>query len=48
MAQVVEIFLYRQTCNIRHNLADNKILDHSEVDGASPANTAPTTSSLST
>ena len=40
--------MYRQTFNIRHNLAGNKIVDHSDVVGASPVGAAPTTSSFST
>ena len=39
---------YRQTSNIRHTLEGNKTVDHSDVVGASPADVAPTTSSLST
>ena len=40
-------FDYRQVSNIRPNLVDNKIVDHSDVVGASPVGAAPTTSSLS-
>ena len=36
------------TSNIRRTLAGNKIVDHSDVVGASPVGAAPTTSSLST
>ena len=36
---------YRKTSNISRTLVDNKIVDHSDVDGASPV-AAPTTSSL--
>ena len=39
---------YRQVSNIRRNLMDNKIVDHSDVVGASPVGAAPTTSSFST
>ena len=40
--------VYRQVSNIRRTLVGNKIDDHSDVVGASPAGAAPTTSSLST
>ena len=36
------------TSNIRRTLVGYKIIDHSDVAGASPVGTAPTTSSLST
>ena len=39
---------YRQVSNIRHTLVGNKIVDHSDVVGASPVGAAPTTSSFST
>ena len=39
---------YRKTSNISHNLVGNKIVDHSDVVGASPVGAAPTTSSFST
>ena len=39
---------YRQVSTIRHTLVDNKIVDHSDVVGASPVGAAPTTSSFST
>ena len=39
---------YRQVSNIRRTLEDNKIVDHSDVVGASPVGAAPTTSSFST
>ena len=39
---------YRQVSNIRRTLVGNKIVDHSDVVGASPVGAAPTTSSLST
>ena len=40
--------MYRQTSNISHTLVGNKIVDHSDVVGASPVGAAPTTSSFST
>ena len=40
--------LYWQTSNIRHSLVGNKIVDHSDVVGASPVGAVPTTSSFST
>ena len=40
--------VYRQVSNIRRTLMDNKIVDHSDVVGASPVGAAPTTSSFST
>ena len=39
---------YRQVSNIRRTLVGNKIVDHSDVIGASPVGAAPTTSSFST
>ena len=39
---------YRKTSNIRGTLVGNKIVDHSDVVGASPVGAAPTTSSFST
>ena len=38
---------YRKVSNIRRTLG-NKIVDHSDVVGASPVGAAPTTSSFST
>ena len=35
---------YRIVSYIRHTLVDNKIVDHSDVVGASPVGAAPTTS----
>ena len=35
---------YRQVSNIRRTLVGNKIIDHSDVVGASPVGAAPTTS----
>ena len=40
--------IYRKTSNIRRTLVGNKIVDHSDVFGASPVGTAPATSSYST
>ena len=39
---------YHQVSNIRFTLVGNKIVDHSDVVGASPVGAAPTTSSFST
>ena len=39
---------YHQTPNISNTLLDNKIVDHSDVVGASTAGAAPTTSPFST
>ena len=39
---------YRKTSNISRTLVGNKIVDHSDVVGASPVGAAPTTSSFST
>ena len=39
---------YRQVSNIRRILVGNKIVDNSNVVGASPVGAAPTTSSFST
>ena len=39
---------YRKTSNIRCTLVGYKIVDHSDVVGASPVSAAPTTSSFST
>ena len=41
-------FDYRKTSNIRRILVGNKIVDHSDVVGASHVGAAPTTSSFST
>ena len=38
---------YRQVSNIRRTLVGNKIVDHSNVVGASAVGAAPTTSSFS-
>ena len=42
------ILIYRKVSNISRTLVDNKIVDHSDVVGASPVGAAPTTSSFST
>ena len=39
---------YRKTSNIKHTVVGNKIVDHSDVVGASPVGAAPTASSFST
>ena len=39
---------YRKTSNISRTLVGNKIVDNSDVVGASPVGAAPTTSSFST
>ena len=39
---------YRETPNISRTLVGNKIIDNSDVVGASPVGAAPTTSSFST
>ena len=39
---------YGQTSNISGTIVGDKIVDHSDVVGASPVGAAPTTSSLST
>ena len=41
-----DILYYRQISTIRRTLEDNKIVDHSDVAGASPFGAAPTTSSF--
>ena len=41
-------YIYRQVSNISGTFVGIKIVDHSDVAGASPAGAAPTTSSLST
>ena len=42
------LLTYREVSNIRRTLVGNKIVDHSDVVGASPVGAAPTTSSFST
>ena len=44
--QAVLIGMYRQTSNLRHILVGNKLVDHSDIVGASPVGAAPTTSSF--
>ena len=39
---------YHQTSNISHSLVGHKIVDDSDVAGASPVGSAPTTSTFST
>ena len=41
-------WMYRKTSNISRTLVGNKIVDNSDVVGASPVGAAPTTSSFST
>ena len=41
-------FIFRKVSNIRRTHLGNKIVDHSDVAGASPIGAAPTTSSFST
>ena len=48
MKIIVEKSDYHQVTNIRCTLIGNKIVDNSDVVGASPVGAAPTTSSLST
>ena len=43
-----ETVSYRQTSNISGTWESNKIVDHSDVFGASPVGAAPTTSSFPT
>ena len=43
-----KLMKYRQVSNIRRTLVGNKIVDHSDVVGASSVGAAPTTSSFST
>ena len=47
-ASAVIVLTYHQVSNIRPTLVSNKIVDHSDVVGASPVGAAPTTSSFST
>ena len=48
VSYVIYIYIYRQVSNIRRTLVGNKIVDNSDVVGASPVGAAPTSSSLST
>ena len=43
---IFQKWLYRKISNISRTLQGNKIVDHSDVVGASPAGVAPTTSSF--
>ena len=43
-----EVPMYHKTSNISRTLVGNKIVDNSDVVGASPVGAAPTTSSFST
>ena len=47
-SRVFKCFSYRKTSNISRTLVGNKIVDNSDVVGASPVGAAPTTSSFST
>ena len=44
----VTLNMYRKVSNIRRTFVGNKIVDHSDVVGASAVGAAPTTSSFST
>ena len=44
----IKLNTYRQVSNINRTLIGNKIVNHSDVVGASPVGAAPTTSSFST
>ena len=44
----IPVHVYRKVADIRRTLVGNKIVDHSDVVGASPVGAAPTSSSLST
>ena len=44
---LLHYYYYRKTSNISRTLVGNKIVDHSDVVGASPVGAAPTTSSFS-
>ena len=48
LQQVDDMYTYCQTPKISHTLFGNKLVDHSDVDGASPVGAAPTTPSFST
>ena len=47
-ASAVTVLTYRKTSNISRTLVGNKIVDNSDVVGASPVGAAPTTSLFST
>ena len=46
--ELIHSSYYRKTSNISRTLVGNKIVDNSDVVGASPVGAAPTTSSFST
>ena len=48
MLSAWKTYIYRKTSNISRTLVGNKIVDNSDVVGASPVGAAPTTSSFST
>ena len=48
MDLLIRIVLHRKTSNISRTLVGNKIVDNSDVVGASAVGAAPTISSLST
>ena len=49
LAEFIDIYIYTfKVSNIRRTLLGNKIIDRSDVVGASPVGAAPTTSSFST
>ena len=48
LEHIMLYYSYRQVSNISPTLVGNKIVDHSDVVGASPVGAAPTTSSFST
>ena len=48
MASGAKVLTYGQTSIMKHTLIGNKVVDHSDVVGASPVGAAPTTSSFST
>ena len=45
---ILYIYIFRQVSNIRRTLVGNKIVNHSDIVGASPVGAAPTASSFST
>ena len=44
----IQLNYYRKTSNISRTFVGNKVVDNSDVVGASPVGAAPTTSSFST
>ena len=44
----IPVYIYRKTSNVSRTLVGNKIVDNSDVIGASPVGAAPPTSSFST